>query len=600
MHTLLIADTNAYAREPLCFALQHSGYLTLQAETPQEICETLEQCDISAVIMSLELPQASTGLQAILQIKQSEQLKNTPLLLCAEHSHQALAEKAQAAGIDSLFDKQSFCFDTLLTTLTAHGLFPKETASPAQAASSKAVSATAATLSTPRPTPPPKSKAKSKAKAKAPTKPVPAATQSGASISDTTLLKSLPRLLDKTTVNWIKQNAPQPQLLPNTVKIVTALDPSDADTNQALISAAEQDPGLCLRLISSAHEHSEKTVGSPAQAIQLLGINRTLQLATDTDLQEPTPWGRLDPQAFWEHSIATAIACRSFAELQQRDDDEKQAAYLAGLLHDTGRQILLQSTDDGYQEALETADMLNVPLPLVEKHMFTETHASLMECVLRRLGCRSIVCTAVGAHHDPLSRIKNQSSRTVWLTEILCLANRLIHGMLMGDSGYDLVEPTAPLVKSLGFRGPDIAAVLKELPKQVQTIKRRAFPDQSSISTSTPKELATIGTLYAGLEPEADEVCRLTSSLLPGIDADLKLVVAHIRCNSERQAVNHLLKQQEAKLQITNLPAIIVSPKGDAKLEDNRPTLRLASPVSKKAFIKAALRMGGSRHTQAA
>lgn len=599
MHTILIADPSPFTREPLGLALQNSGYLTIEAETTQEVIEAIAQCDIAVIIMSLELPNPSDGLQAIKEINQINNDGSLIVILCADQQNQTVADKTSSIGVNNVIIKQAFCFDDLLTTLNAHGLFSDRKTTPESTPASSRSTQPPPNKPSPKPRP-------QKTKTPAP-KPLHApAQQTAATISDTTLLKSLPRLMDRTTADWVKQNITAPPLMPATIQRLNKLDLEGVNPQGTIILAARHDPGLCLQIIQEASSLSEKPIDSIPHGLQILGLARTADLLDQHAPNESpkdtpaTQWGSLQSEAFWEHSMAVALTAEALTACQPRSGEDIESAYLAGLLHDVGRQLFVQHLNGEYQEVLEGANMLCAPLAAVEKHMLLENHATLMEHVLRRMGCRSMVCTAVGAHHDPLSRINTQSQRTSWLTQTLCLADRLAHSMLWGDSGQDQIESTAPFTKALQLTGNDITSVRQSVPDKIAAARKWALLHANQTGKPHADVLASIGTVYAGLDHETDEVLHLTQSLLPNPEAGPKIAVAHIRNPSEQQAVTRLLKQEETKLQITGLPTIVVSPRGDATLDDNRSVLKLPEPVSKKAFTKAVIKLGGDQRLQAA
>src|SRR5512132_1939582 len=95
-----------------------------------------------------------------------------------------------------------------------------------------------------------------------------------------------------------------------------------------------------LRLANSSFYGMPCEVKTIREAIAVLGLRSARTLVTAVALRNrfgATPAAGIDLDAFWRHTIATALAARSLARTLHTARDE---AFTAGLLHDIGRLVL--------------------------------------------------------------------------------------------------------------------------------------------------------------------------------------------------------------------------------------------------------------------
>jgi HD-like signal output (HDOD) protein len=76
-------------------------------------------------------------------------------------------------------------------------------------------------------------------------------------------------------------------------------------------------------------------------------------------------------------------------------------AYMAGLLHDLGKLVLVQNLRDGYQRALINARQSDRCLWEIENELFGTTHAEIAAYLMGLWGLKYPVVEAIAFHHDP-------------------------------------------------------------------------------------------------------------------------------------------------------------------------------------------------------
>ncbi len=127
-----------------------------------------------------------------------------------------------------------------------------------------------------------------------------------------------------------------------------------------VLEVVGKDPALTanlLKLANSAMFGVGRQIGTPHQALVLLGNRTVLNLAFATGmgpvLTGPLPAYRLESKALWRHSMAVGVGAAYLVEATVQDRWLREAAFTAGLVHDIGKMLL----NDPLQTQLE-------PLPL--------------------------------------------------------------------------------------------------------------------------------------------------------------------------------------------------------------------------------------------
>ena len=160
-----------------------------------------------------------------------------------------------------------------------------------------------------------------------------------------------------------------------------------------------------LRLVNSVFSGLSVTITSIEEAIFFLGLRQIRQLAMTTkviDDMETFVDESIDVNSLtiWRHSIATAILSREILTMTHgvREDD---TYYIAGLLHDIGKLVMLNAFPDCLKQSLKFEETNPRAFLERERKTFGFTHADLGALYLERNGLTSEIVEAVLFHHEP-------------------------------------------------------------------------------------------------------------------------------------------------------------------------------------------------------
>ncbi len=223
-----------------------------------------------------------------------------------------------------------------------------------------------------------------------------------------------------------------------------------------------------LRLANSAFYGIPRTISSVNSAIVILGFNtiRSLVLSASVLKVFPQKPGlvRFDRKAFWKHSFMVGIASRMLAQIYRRKKlVDMETAFSAGLLHDIGKIILEQFSNEDYLPVLNASKEKMLPLVMVEKSMLGMSHADVSGMLVDKWQMPNELKGPIVFHHSPL-----EDKGGLDMACIVHYANHLCH---LKGSGCMAEETYAPLVKEveglLGL-GIPVEQLLEELEKHIQ------------------------------------------------------------------------------------------------------------------------------------
>jgi len=145
-----------------------------------------------------------------------------------------------------------------------------------------------------------------------------------------------------------------------------------------LISSDQGVASLVLRVVNSPFYSRGNKVATIPFAISLLGYSvvRSLALlAFGRSLFAQTS-NKLFRQHIWQHSLMTAIASQSICQLlgHAKLDDE---AFIAGLMHDIGKVLMLTHNQDLYDSAFIFSLENNCPCLQAEQKFFGFDHCQV-------------------------------------------------------------------------------------------------------------------------------------------------------------------------------------------------------------------------------
>ncbi len=159
-----------------------------------------------------------------------------------------------------------------------------------------------------------------------------------------------------------------------------------------------------LHLVNSSFFYHGTEVTNPKQAVTFVGLETFRQLVLTVGIfssfKMPTD-GSLSMDTLLAHCQATAHLAGAIARAERAEIRLVELSTIAGLLHDVGKLVFLDSKPELYRSALGRSLATNQPLTQIEQETFGTTHAQVGACLLQLWGLPTPVVEAVAWHHRP-------------------------------------------------------------------------------------------------------------------------------------------------------------------------------------------------------
>ena len=219
-----------------------------------------------------------------------------------------------------------------------------------------------------------------------------------------------------------KKNLPPiPQIAQKLIAACSAGEVNMQEVNDLV----KWDPALCFEIMDMVHSgayQEAKPARTVEQAVDLIGsdIMKDLvgYLSINTVFDTRMDNGPFDQMIFWRHSLKCALLAQSMSKEMHYGYSEE--AFLAGLLHDIGKLILLKKFPDKYRKLLYNNPMA-ADLILKEDQTLGIDHCKTAAWLIEQWADHSFMADAILYHHHPLERVVNASP----LVKILYIANIL-------------------------------------------------------------------------------------------------------------------------------------------------------------------------------
>ena len=188
---------------------------------------------------------------------------------------------------------------------------------------------------------------------------------------------------------------------------VTARPNSSAEQVAAVVSKDPAVSANMLRIVNSAYYGLPVRVSSIKLAVSVLGFNMTKKVALKAAVfssfgKKREKVQQFDPLGFWQHAIYTGVAARTIGQQSTVfADSNGEDLYIAGLLHDIGKIILLERASSKYLASLRKAGQSGRQQHEVELEDFGFTHADVGSVLAIKWSLPEDLAIAIRYHHAP-------------------------------------------------------------------------------------------------------------------------------------------------------------------------------------------------------
>jgi putative nucleotidyltransferase with HDIG domain len=219
-----------------------------------------------------------------------------------------------------------------------------------------------------------------------------------------------------------------------TFEPVTSRFTSYLENNETSLSDLSRwialDPVLTCRILKIANSPSYGFTGQVTTvnlATVIIGLKALRELVWSISVMDQfTDQQKLIDQSevvnLWYHGNYAGIAARYLAELAGYPVAGE--AFVAGLLHDIGYQVMVQQFPEIYSQVMELSLMKNIPFQLAEKQLLGFGHSEVGAWLGEAWGFPRMIIEVIRYHHAPSDRDGDSL-----LVKIVYLADLLAHSL---------------------------------------------------------------------------------------------------------------------------------------------------------------------------
>lgn len=224
-----------------------------------------------------------------------------------------------------------------------------------------------------------------------------------------------------------------------------------------------------LRLANSSFYGRGRQVRSVAEAISVLGLRTLRGVVTAAGMagsfrRHPG----FDHNAFWRHSIGSALCAQALAGELRRDDAD--LAFTVGLLHDIGRLALASAFAPAYAEVEQCRRNQDCPDGDAERAVLGIDHAEVGGLIARQWNFAPAIVDAIRQHHAP------PDTAEVTLTGIAHVADAVAHALgLAGDADEAVPTLVLPVWAACGLDDAACMRLFAHTEMQFQTLCEALF-----------------------------------------------------------------------------------------------------------------------------
>ena len=369
------------------------------------------------------------------------------------------------------------------------------------------------------------------------------------------------------------------------------------------------DPALSfkvMQLANSSYFRGQTKFTGISYAVDYLGLKSVKNICLTTSIHQVFERKRLKKVSqfsicnFWYHSLLSAILAKRIAKKTGYQNIEE--AYLAGLIHDIGRLVLVTAFPREHEAILlETENKQNVLW--AEEQLLGITHTGAGAWLVENWQVDSLLVDAIKYHHESVSQV----CEAFPLVKVVYLSNLLSDAMqnndLIEEAGKHLFRLNrADLDTILGGAIADVNTIAESLGVQVEiTDTAQSAEGEGSFNNLTEKDelettaagssLSKVYSVSSNIKNQVALINRVkNTSLLSGfmekfvLAGDIEEIIS-----SFEQSVNILFNLEEVILFLPDNSELFLEGRASTTNSLNKKTHGLALPIqrSSSAIVKA-------------
>lgn len=220
------------------------------------------------------------------------------------------------------------------------------------------------------------------------------------------------------------------------------------------IEVIESDEALSARVLKIANSvffDRGKRSETIEECVTVIGMNELRCLLNASALSDIFPSKHPLRAQFWANDVATALIARSLA--QRTLPSKTENAFLAGLMHDIGKLLMLNRLEHDYEVVARSVGERGVAFCEAEHDRFVFDHSEAGQLIAERWHFSTELADAIRNHHAPWEDLEQGPNITAIIKAADIFAHALALGHQRGFSRFqqamenDQLEPACEALK---------------------------------------------------------------------------------------------------------------------------------------------------------
>ena len=168
-----------------------------------------------------------------------------------------------------------------------------------------------------------------------------------------------------------------------------------------------------LQVVNSAFYGPSTQIADPVRAAVYLGVKAIKALMLTDGVFSTLPDEKVEEfhvAGLHEHCLRVGSLAKSICRQEGLTEQQQETAMMAGILHDTGKVILISEFDYELREIIRMSREQNRPCYEIEREIIHLTHGELGGCLLNLWGLGNDIIEAATFHHEPVHSLNESFS----------------------------------------------------------------------------------------------------------------------------------------------------------------------------------------------
>lgn len=280
-------------------------------------------------------------------------------------------------------------------------------------------------------------------------------------------------MIDKRKITDAINSLPTlPAVYQNIIRVMSDKN-STMDDIANVISKDQTSSVKILQVANSPLFAASRTISTIKEAVMFLGFievrNIVIALSVINLVEKNKKFKHFKPVDFWKHSLAVGVASRLIAK--EVDKSILDKVFLAGIIHDIGKLVLLVYFEDDYLKVIDYINENRVFLVEAEKKVLGITHCDVGKTVLTNWKFADYLINSVYYHEIGLVDGKYDP-----VVAFVHLGNIYARAMNFGNPGDELIpQPNAELWDILKLQDDFFTAKADEFKQNYEHIVSTIF-----------------------------------------------------------------------------------------------------------------------------